>query len=111
MSPPRTGQILFSFFEKILFIIMDFQSRQTSANNAHFSNSFSDKLPDAESHHKTQCAPFDLVGGYECFACMHICASHACLLDPLELALQMALSHHVSTGKWTQVLCKNNKCS
>lgn len=32
-------------------------------------------------------------------------------LDPLELELQVVVNHHVLTGKWTQVFCKNSQCS
>lgn len=37
---------------------------------------------------------------YECFACISICAAHACLVpeEPLNLELQMVVGHHVDTG-------------
>ena len=57
---------------------------------------------------------------YGCFCCMHICVPLACLpalyggqktLDPLELELQMVLSHSVDAGKQTRVLWKSSWCS
>jgi hypothetical protein len=33
------------------------------------------------------------------------------VLDPLEQNLQIVVSHHVTAGNWTCVLCKSNKCS
>jgi hypothetical protein len=31
--------------------------------------------------------------------------------DPLELELEMGVSHPVGAGSWTWVLCKSNQCS
>lgn len=50
------------------------------------------------------------------FICMHVCVPCVCLLDPLEMGLQILVSHHMGTGTQTQypvplVLCKNNKYS
>lgn len=36
---------------------------------------------------------------------------HKRALDPLELELQMSVSHHVSVGNQTQALCKRSNCS
>ena len=33
------------------------------------------------------------------------------VLDPLELELQMGVSHHVGAGNWTEVLYKSSQCS
>lgn len=33
------------------------------------------------------------------------------VLDPLELELKMVVSHNVSAGNRTQVLCESNTCS
>lgn len=35
---------------------------------------------------------------FMCFACVHVCEPCACLLHPLELDLEMIVSHHVNTG-------------
>lgn len=52
--------------------------------------------------------------------CMYICVPLTCLASeefrrgrwtPLELELQVIVNHHVHTGKWTQVCCKNSQCS
>lgn len=57
---------------------------------------------------------------YECSFWLYVCAPHACLVpaearnrasDPLELELQIVLSHHVGAGNWTQVVCKSSICS
>lgn len=50
-------------------------------------------------------------------ASAYLCAPHACMSlqrsekasGLLELELEMAMSHHVCSGNWTQVLCKNSK--
>lgn len=35
---------------------------------------------------------------YECLAYVHVCIQHACLLDLLELGLQMVVNHHMVLG-------------
>lgn len=51
---------------------------------------------------------------YEYF-CTYVCVSYACiqkkLVVPLELELEMAVSHYVGIRNWTQILCKSNQCS
>lgn len=44
-----------------------------------------------------------------CFPSAH--SGQKRVLDPLELELRMAVSHHVGSGNWTWVLCKSIKCS
>jgi hypothetical protein len=51
-----------------------------------------------------------------CMFCLHICMStryvpgaleiQKRILDPLELEAWMIVSHHVTSGTWTQVVCK-----
>lgn len=38
------------------------------------------------------------------------CGGQKRVLDPSKIELQMFASYHVSSGKQTSVLCKNNKC-
>jgi hypothetical protein len=56
--------------------------------------------------------------GYEClYVCIHTtCMSGACggqkqKPGPLEMELQMIVSHHVGARNQTWVLSKSNKCS
>lgn len=35
------------------------------------------------------------------FAYLRVCVTLACLLDPLELGLEMTMSHHVGAGTQT----------
>ena len=51
------------------------------------------------------------------FACICVCVHHIYVwylgsqkwvLDPLEQELHKVVSHHVSAGNWTWVLCKNS---
>lgn len=35
------------------------------------------------------------------FACLRVCVTFVCLLDPLELGLEMTMSHHVGAGTQT----------
>lgn len=51
---------------------------------------------------------------YECLACTCVCTPFVSLTrpeDPLELGLQMVVSHHVRPGTWTCVLCKSSQGS
>lgn len=53
------------------------------------------------------------------FACMDVCAPHACSVcrsqkresDPLGLALQIVLSHHVGSRNQTEILSETSKHS
>lgn len=46
---------------------------------------------------------------YECFAFKRVCAHCICLLDHLELVLQVVVSHHWGAGIPTWVFSKNKK--
>lgn len=35
---------------------------------------------------------------YKYFTCMHVCLAHVCLLDSLELRLQVVINHHMGAG-------------
>lgn len=61
---------------------------------------------------------FILSYDYECSACMYVSALYRCLypwsqkkaLEPWELELWAAVSHHIDAKSWTQMLSEN-KCS
>lgn len=56
---------------------------------------------------------------YECFVYVDVsitCMSGAYsgqkrVLDPLELELQMDVSHHMDVGNYTQIFCTSNRCT
>jgi hypothetical protein len=57
---------------------------------------------------------------YECFAFMYVCVSCVWLVpmavrrghrNPLELELEMIVSHHVGAGNQIQVLWKSSQCA
>jgi hypothetical protein len=51
---------------------------------------------------------------YVCMCTRYMCDNHRgqkMFLDPLELELDMIMSHHVGSGNQTQVFGKTSKCS
>lgn len=65
----------------------------------------------ARLHFHISWVSFRFIYVYECPACIHVCVTCANLLESLELGFRVLVSHHVSVGNWTFILCKSWKCS
>jgi hypothetical protein len=48
---------------------------------------------------------------YICASCAHSIHGGQKALDPLELELQMVVSHHMGTGKWTAAIALSHHFS